>query len=273
MKLFISADMEGISGTVHGDQTSPESKDYPEAQRRMAQDVNAAIEGALEAGAQEIVVNDSHGGMRNIPPDELHEAAVLISGSPKPLGMMQGMDSSFQAAFFVGYHAMRGTHTGVLEHTYAGRNISQVIINGKRLGETGVNAALAGYFGVPVVLVTGDRKVTQEAQDILGKVQTVSVKEGVGRYAAACLNPARARALIREAAKEALGRVPEFRPFLIPPPITLEIGFANTGMTEMPELIPGVKRTDGLTLSFQSNNYLETYKVLRVMISLSASGG
>lgn len=271
MKVFISADMEGVAGVVHGEHTRRDGKEHERARKLMAYEVNAAVEGVFEAGKATVVVNDSHGTMRNIIPEELHEEAELIIGTPKPLSMMQGIDSSFDAAFFIGYHARRGSYTGVLEHTYSGRVVSDVLINGKSLGETGINAALAGHFDVPVVLVTGDRVVVEEARSLLGIVETVAVKEGVGRFAARCLSPAKARALIKEGATRAVRRISDFKPFRIDPPIRLEVAFVHTGMTEMAELLPGAKRINGRTVSFVSDDYVEVFKALRAMITLAGT--
>ena len=271
MRVFISADMEGVAGVVHGEHTLRDGKEHERARRLMTGEVNAAVEGAIEAGASYIVVNDSHGTMRNIIPEELHEAAELITGSPKLLSMMQGINSTFDAVFFVGYHARRGTHNGVLEHTYRGRVVSDVIINGQPMGETGINAAVAGHFNVPVVLVTGDQAVTEEAKALLGNVETVVVKKGVGRFAAKCLNPARARKLIKEGASKALRRLNDFKPFKVDSPVKLEVVFIHTGMADMAELIPGAERMDGRTLVFTSNDFITAFKALRAMLILAGT--
>jgi len=272
MKVFISADMEGVAGIVHGEHTQRDGKEHERARKLMTYEVNAAVEGVLEVAKRAIVVvNDSHGTMRNILPEELHEAAELITGSPKPLSMMQGIDPSFDAAFFIGYHARRGTYMGVLEHTYHGGVVSDVIINGKPMGEIGINAALVGYFKVPVALVTGDRTVTEEARSVLGRVETAKVKEGIGRYAARCVSPVKAQMLIKEGASKALKNLKQFRPLKIDPPIKLDVTFNNTGMTEMAELLPEVKRVNGRTVSLVSNDYLQAFKALRVMITLAGT--
>ncbi len=164
MKVFISADMEGISGVTHAEHVLRDGKEHERARKLMTGEVNAAVEGALEAGAAKVVVNDSHGTMRNILPEDLHEEAELVTGAPKPLFMMEGLDSSFKAVFFVGYHGMRGSYPSILEHTYSSRVVYDFCVNDKILGETGINAAIAGYYDVPVVLVTGDRKLTEEAE-------------------------------------------------------------------------------------------------------------
>jgi len=263
--------MEGVAGVVHGEHTLREGREHDRARKLMTHEVNAAVEGALEAGATIVLVNDSHGTMRNIIPEELHEAAELITGTPKPLSMMQGIDPTFNAAFFLGYHARRGAYSGVLEHTYHGGVISDVLINEQPVGETGINAGVAGYFKVPVALVTGDHVVTEEALLLLGKVETVRVKEGVGRFAARCLSPTKARKLIKEGAVRALKRLDEFKPFKIKTPIKIDVTFIHTGMTEMAELIPGTRRVDGRTVSFVSDDYLQAFKALRAMITLAGT--
>jgi len=270
MKVFISADLEGVAGVVHDEHVMRDGREHDRARKLMTQEVNAAVEGALKAGATNIVVNDSHGTMRNIIPEELHEAAELITGSPKPLSMMQGIDKSCDAVFFVGYHAMPSSFPSVMGHTYHGRVVYNLKVNKKLIGETGVNAAVAGYYNVPVVLVTGDETVTREAVELLGKVETVPVKKAVGRYAAQCLPPSKARKLIKEASSKALEKVAKFKPFKLKPPITFEIDFINTGMTEMALLIPGVKQLSNRTVVYTSNDLLEAFKAFRAVIALAS---
>ncbi len=271
MKVFISADMEGISGVTHGEHVLREGKEHERARKLMTGEVNAAIEGALEAGAKKVVVNDSHGTMRNIIPEELHEEAELITGSPKPLFMMEGINSSFDAVFFVGYHGMRGAYPCILEHTYSGRVVYDFLINDKVMGETGINAAIAGHYDVPVALVTGDKKLTEEAKTFLGKVETVAVKEAVGRTAARCLSPTKARELIKRGAVKALKQVDGLKPFKIKPPINLKVVFINPGMAEVAEWVPRSKRVDGRTVSYSSRNMIEVYRAFVAMITLAGT--
>lgn len=270
MKVFISADLEGVAGVVHGEHVMRDGKEHDRARKLMTQEVNAAVEGALEAGATEIIVNDSHGTMRNIIPEELHEAAELITGSPKPLSMMQGIDGTFDAVLFIGYHAMPSSFPSIMGHTYYGRVVYNLRVNNKIMGETGVNAAVAGYFNVPVVLVTGDETVTREARELLGRVETVAVKKAVGRYAAQCLTPAKARGLIKETVSKALKNIQEYKPFRLEPPITFEIDLMDTGMTEMALLIPGVKQISSRTVAYTSNDLIEVFKAFRAIITLAS---
>ena len=268
MKVYISCDMEGISGVVAWKQAEMGNEEYKRCQKLMTRELNAAIEGALAAGASEVLVNDSHGSMRNILIEELNPAAQLISGSPKPLSMMQGIDGSlFDAAFFIGYHAQAGTAYSVLDHTYSGI-VYQVSLNGRPMGETGLNAALAGYFGVPVVLVTGDKLLVEEATALLGTVKGVAVKESYGRYAAKCLVPEAVHNLIRQAAQSALGREGR-KPFVVEPPITLAVDFTSSAHLDMAELIPGSRRTSGRHIEYTHDDFLTVYKVWRAMLKLA----
>ena len=269
VKVYISADLEGIAGVTHAEHTMRDGKEHERARVLMTEEVNAAISGAIEAGATEIVVNDSHGTMRNIIPERLHKDAYLISGTPKPLSMMEGIDDSFDAAMFIGYHAACGTQNAVLDHTYAGRVVSAAIINGMELGETGINAAVAGYFGVPVVMVSGDTAVASQARDLIPGVVTVVVKQGIGRYAARSLHPEKAQAVIKEAARKALGSLGSVGCFRVRPPVCLELHMNNTGMADIAELIPGVERIAPRAIRFVSEDYLTVFKAMRAAITLA----
>src|SRR5947209_16854841 len=206
MRTYISIDMEGIAGVVHESQTDPTNPaaaaEYGRFRRLMTSEANAAVEGAVAAGATRVLVNDSHWFMRNLVVEELHQAAELLSGDPKPHSMVQGIDGGFDAALFIGYHARAGTRNAILDHTYADL-IHEARLNGRPVGELGLNAALAGGFGVPVVLVSGDNALAAEARELLGEgVRPVIVKEAVSRHAAKSVAPAVACRLIRETAAD-----------------------------------------------------------------------
>lgn len=270
LKVYISADMEGISGIVHSDQVSPEGHDYNIARKWMTEDVNSAVEGALEAGAEVILVNDSHGSMRNILPNDLHPKATLISGSPKPLSMMQGIDESFSACVFVGYHSKAGTTSSILDHTYSGASIYSIKINGVEMPELGINALVAGYFNVPVIFVSGDSEVCKQAQSILGdKIVTVAVKDSFGRTSAKLLPMDEARKKIREGVKLALKRINEIKPFKMNPPFNFEMEFLYSSQAEMAELIPGVERVGGRRVNFSTKDFIEGFKLMRALIALA----
>jgi D-amino peptidase len=213
-------------------------------------------------------VNDSHWFMRNLLAEELHQAAELVSGDPKPRSMVQGIDGGFDAALFIGYHARAGTRNAILDHTYADR-IHDVRLNGTPVGELGLNAALAGVHGVPVALVSGDSGLAAEAKDLLGEgVAAVIVKEAVSRHAAKSVAPAVACRMIREAVPRALER--RHAPFTLRAPVTLEVDFAMTMHADMAELCPGASRTAGRTVAFTHHEYGEVFRAWRTLLNLSA---
>jgi D-amino peptidase len=266
MRVFISVDMEGIAGIVHAEQTRPHAPEYERSCRLMTAEANAAIEGALAAGAQEIIVSDSHWDMRNIIADELHPAAELIQGSPRPWSMMQGIDESFEAVCFIGYHARAGTEAAVIDHTYTG-SILNVRLNGQLVGEIGINAALAGYFDVPVAVVTGDQQAVAEAQALLGTdLTTVAVKQSVARFAARSVAPVVAHERIREAMTQALRR--RRQPWRVSSPITLSVDFMKTEQADMAGLLPGAERTAARTVEFTHDDYLTVFRAWRVLFTL-----
>ncbi len=271
-KVFISVDMEGIWGVVAGPQTSSDSPEYGPARKWMAEDVNAVIAGLMEAGAAEVVVNDSHGSMRNIIADQLDPRASLISGSPKPLSMMQGIDGTFDACIFVGYHARAGTAPATLDHTISGGTIRSIKINGQELPELGINGAIAGYFKVPVIMVSGDTATCDLANSILGQeTVAIPVKDAVGRYAAKLFPMDEARKALKEGAKEALAKRAGVVAFRLNPPCQFEIEFNNSGQAEMPLLVPGVKRTGARSVGFSADDFLEGFKEMRALIALGAA--
>jgi len=272
VRVYISVDMEGIAGVVHESQTDPtnpaHAAEYGRFRRLMTAEANAAIEGALAAGASKIVVNDSHWFMRNLLAEELHQAAELLSGDPKPRSMVEGIDAGFDAALFIGYHARAGTRYAVLDHTYADR-IHEVRLNGHAVGELGINATLAGVAGVPVALVSGDSSLAAEARALLGEqVATVVVKQAVSRHAARSVAPAVACRMIRDAVTAALKQ--PHAPFVLPPPFTVEVEFALTIHADMAELCPGATRTGGRTVAFSHQDYREVFRGWRAMLNLSA---
>ena len=272
LKVFISVDMEGIWGVVHSDQTSSDGKDYGLARKWMADDVNAVVAGLFEAGAAEVVVNDSHGGMRNIIAGDLDTRASLISGSPKPLSMMQGLDASFAACLFVGYHARAGSASAVLDHTISGGTVRSIKVNGLELPELGINGAIAGYFKVPVVMLSGDTETCRQATALLGPdLVTVAVKEGIGRFAAKLLPMVEARRKLHDGAKEALLKRAAVKLFVLSPPFHFELAFLNSAQAEMPSQLPMVTRVDARTVAFTAQDYLEGFRLLRALITLGQS--
>lgn len=232
----------------------------------MTAEANAAIEGALQAGARAIVVSDSHWDMRNLLPEELHPAAELIQGSPRRWSMMEGIDSSFDAVCFVGYHAMAGTESGVIDHTYTG-SVLNVRIDGRPIGEIGLNAALAGSFGVPVAFVSGDQKAIAEAKDWLGDdVAGVAVKQGLSRYAARSLAPPVARERIRAGVAEALQQRPA--PLRLTGSLTLSVDYMKTAQADVAAIMPGVERIAPRTVEYTADDYLTLFRAWRALFLL-----
>ena len=259
LKVFISVDMEGISGLVTSEETSEKGPDYQLFRQLMTEEANAAIEGALEAGATAIVVRDAHGSARNILPQVLNPEAKLIRDwSGGPLDMMEGIDKTFDAAMMIGYHARAGTPDGILKHTISG-TIFDLKLNGKAVPEAGLNAAIAGYFGVPVVLVAGDLAFTVQARELLGDVLTVAVKEGIGK-AGKMIHPEKARKMIMAATVEALKNLARFKPFKLTPPVTMELTFTREDLVAKPALYPGAKRTGDRSVAFTHNDFIEVLK-------------
>jgi D-amino peptidase len=268
LKVYISVDLEGIAGVVADDQTSPNGKDYNWARSMMLGETNAAIAGAFDAGATEVLVNDSHGPQTNLRPDELDRRAALITGQPKPMGMTQGLDSTFDAAVYIGYHANGAVADAVHGHTFSGA-LKHVRLNGREVGEYGLNGAVAGSYGVPVVFVSGDQAFVNEATAFFPKVDALAVKQGIGFYAAKTMHPLDAREQIRTRVKAALLRKDNRTPVRLTAPITLEVEVAELNWADKIALVPGVERVEGRVVRYSSNDMPTIYRVARVIMMLA----
>lgn len=270
MKVFISADMEGVAGVVHQEQTGRDGREHDRARELMTLEVNSAIEGAIEAGATEVLVNDSHGTMRNLLPELLHNGAEYIIGSPKILSMMEGIDGSFDAAILLGHHSRMG-QSGILNHSYNGRVVTNININGIDYGEIGLNAAIAGTFQVPTVLVSGCQFATAEALELIPNIETAVVKQTVNRVVAKNLTPSNAHALIKEKVLSALGKRKEIIPFTINGPYTVELTYLHSGFADAAEVLPIVERINGESHRFQCDDFLTAFRYIRSLISLASA--
>ncbi|MEE9465587.1 MAG: M55 family metallopeptidase [Candidatus Neomarinimicrobiota bacterium] len=262
LKVFISVDMEGITGVVNWEDVSRDGKDYEYFREIMTKETNAAIEGALEAGATEILVRDSHGSARNILPEMLNRNAKLLrdwSGGFK--SMMEGIDKTFDAVIFIGYHSKAGTPNALLEHTMSSRNITDVSINGISLPEAGINALIGGYYNVPVAFIAGELAVCQQAKKLIGEIETVAVKEGIGN-AALNLHPEVAHEKIREGVKKALLSLKKYKPYKLKSPYKLVLKLKNEELVHEKSFYPGAKRTGDWELTFESKDLLEVMKAL-----------
>jgi D-amino peptidase len=267
LKIFLSSDMEGTAGVVDWEQCVGDGPQAAAGRKLLLDEVNAAIEGAMAGGATEVVVNDSHSTMRNLPPDALAGEASYISGSHKPLYMMQGLDDSFDAVLFVSYHGSVGAPAG-LSHTYSPRVVVEARLDGVVTGEAGINALVAAHYGVPVVLVTGDRCACDETAVLIPGVHAAVVKEPVSRTAAHSLHPSRARALIRDTAEKAVAGAAAAGP----PPLasaTLEVSVRTTDIAEAASWARGVDRTGPRELRIHGENALATYRSFCAAILLT----
>ena len=259
LKVFISIDMEGVTGVANWEDVSRDGKDYDLFRKLMTLEANAAVEGAAAAGASEIWVRDSHGSARNILPDLLDRRTTLVrdwSGGPK--GMMEGIDESFDAVIFIGYHAKAGTPDSLLEHTSSG-SVTDFSVNGISMPEAGYNALIAGEYGVPVVFVAGDRTLCEHVTALFGEVETVPVKHGIGA-AAVSLHPEVTREQIRTGVEKALRRLPDFAPYRLDAPYTLVVKLKDETIVNKGSYYPGAQRTGDWELTYTSDDFLEIVK-------------
>jgi D-amino peptidase len=271
MKILIAADMEGITGVVCWDHVSPDHTEYPRFRRLMTGDVNAAIRGAFEGGADEVVVTDGHAYGRNILIEELDSRARLNSSSVSPFSMVQGVDDGVQGVIFVGYHARVGSQNAILDHTWSSERVANLWINDQLIGEAGLNAAVSGHFGVPVIMISGDQTVCAEAAALLDNIETVVVKVASGRMAAECLPPAVSQEKIQIGARKAVERLVKGqapKPLHIPSPITAAIDFTNSEMADRASLLPGTRR-DGRRLEYSATDMPTIYAMMRSAIALA----
>jgi D-amino peptidase len=256
LKVYISVDMEGIGGVVTRDQTGPQGWEYQQARKWMTAEANAAIEGAFEAGATEVLVSDSLGNAQSLILDELDPRVRLIRAWPRKLIMMEGIDETFDAAIFIGYHASEGMRHATLAHTMIGNRIVDIKLNGGKVPEAGFNAAIAGHFGVPVVLVSGDQTIIAETRALVGAIEGAEVKTGIGTVAK-MMHPTKAQTLIKERAKAALARLRDFKPWRLSTPITIEITFKSEENAEVVGFFPGVRMVDGRTIQYTGKDMVE----------------
>jgi D-amino peptidase len=260
VKVFISFDMEGVAGIVDWSQCGPPGQAYEEGRALLLGEVNAAIDGALAGGATEVVCNDSHGGMNNLNPADLHGRAAYIAGRHKPRYMMEGLDDSFDAVFFVGYHGSISGEPSVLSHTYNPSVVSRVTLNGVACGESGINALVALGHGVPIALITGDQVTMAEIAPFARQVEQVTVKGSITRFAAAQAHPEDAREMIRTGAETALRRLGSMPLPDIELPARLDIQMQTADMADVASWIKGVERSGTRSVRIKGEDPLEVYR-------------
>ncbi len=272
MKILVAADMEGVTGVVHWDQVESQHPEYQRFRRIMTGDVNAAIRGAFEGGADEVVVADGHDAARNILVEDLDPRARLNSGNPAPLSMVQGVDQGVDGVMFVGYHARSGAPNAILDHTWSSERVANVWLDGRLVGEAGLNGAVCGYFNVPVIMISGDQTVCAEAVEWLGSLETAVVKQASGRMAAECLPASVAQQKIQAAAARAAGRLRTGQaplPLKLPPPITVGVDFIKSEMADKAMVCPGAKRGPDRRITYTAEDMLGAYSAFRTLVSLA----
>src|SRR3954470_16244896 len=264
LKVYISADMEGITGVASVDQLGPTGFEYQRAREWMTAEVVAAIQGAREAGATEFVVSDSHGNGESLLIDRLPTDVPvrIVRSFPRPLGMMEGIDSTFGAVIFVGYHASTSSLTGVRAHTMSSALLTKIALNGVSQSEAGINAAIAAHFGVPVVMITGDDQIVAETRQRLGNLEGVAVKRAIGFHSAETMIPSVAAELIHQRAKVAVQRRAEMKPYVMTRPVTVEVSMKNYRPVELLGYLPNVQRIDSHTVRFVGKDITEVSKFL-----------
>jgi D-amino peptidase len=247
VRIYISADMEGITGLVDRDDVQPGGRDYERGRRMMALDVNAAVKGAVSAGASDVLVNDAHGQMRNLLPEDLHPAARLVRGRPKRMGMLEGLAAEHDAMICVGYHARAGA-LGVLSHSFMGHEIEDIWLDGRPVGEIGLAQATAAALGVPMVALTGDDVACAEATEWDPSVTAVAVKYATDRFSAELRPEDDARQAIEDAVSTALAAVPPAVPERPEEPSVLEIRWQSATVAATLEGLPGIAQPDSRTI-------------------------
>jgi D-amino peptidase len=271
MKILIASDMEGITGVVNWDQVTPGHYEYPRFRKLMTQDVNAAVKGAFAGGAAEVIVADGHSSGTNILIEELDPGARLNSSLSAPHSMMQGIDESISGVIFIGYHARQGSALAVCDHTWSSKCVANLWLNGILVGEFGLNAALAGYYGVPVIMVSGDQTTCAQTVELLGEMETAVVKIATSRFSAECLPPQVTEKLIADAAQRAVQNLrsrisPE--PLILETPVVVTVDLVTSDMADRVARIPGTQR-DRNRVSIETPDMNAAYSAFRVMLSMA----
>lgn len=269
LKVYISVDMEGVAGAVTGDQLGPSGFEYARFREFMTREALAAVNAAKEAGATEILVSDSHGNGENLlielfPPD-----VRIIRSWPRHLSMMAGIDESFDAVLFIGYHASTSNPAGVRAHTFSSARLTRVALNGTAVTEGAWNAAIAGHFNVPVVMISGDDAAIAEVRSLVGNIEGAETKKTLGFHSASTLTPQASYELIGQKVKTALGRVKDFKPYKMQAPVTVDISFKQYTQAEILAYLPGFERTDSHSVRFHAKHMLEASDFMTFITSYS----
>lgn len=267
IKIYISADMEGLAGAVTGEQLGPEGFEYQRFREFMTAEVNAAIDAARAAGATEFLVSDSHGNGQSLLIEELPDDVMVVRSWPRPLGMMDGIDETFDGVILLGYHSSTSNSRGVRAHTMSSANVTELRLNGIAMSEGGLNAAIAGAYGVPVILVTGDDVAVAETQVIIGNVEGAVVKWARGFHSARTLTPQAAQEVIRTRTASAISRIEEFEPYVLEAPIEVELSLKHYRPVELLSYLPNVERINSHTVRFMADDMEQVSRFLTFVLN------
>jgi D-amino peptidase len=267
LKIYISADMEGVVGAVTGDQLSPTGFEYQRFREFMTQEVNTAIDAAFAAGATEILVSDSHGNAQNLLIEKLPKNVMVVRAFPRPLMMMQGIDETFDGVIFLGYHSSTTNPQGIRAHTISSARLADVRLNNISMPEGGINAAIAGHFNVPVIMVSGDDAAVKEVSAIVGDIEGAVVKWNYGFHSAKTMTPQAAYELIGAKVRTAIGRIRDFKPYKLQTPVQLDVRFKNYRPSEVLSYLSIVERTDAHSIRFRGKDMIETSKFLEFIVT------
>ncbi len=270
LKLYISADMEGVVGAVTGEQLGPGGFEYERARGFMTEEVLAAIEAARQAGVTEILVSDSHGNGQNLLIERFPPDIQIVRSWPRPLMMMQGIDESFDAAILLGYHSGTTNPDGVRAHTMSSARLADVRLNGVSIPEAGMSAAIAGHFGVPVIMISGDDAAVEEARALIGDLEGAVVKWNLGFHSARTLTPEAAYAVIREKVKAALARLDDFEPWRVESPVALDVTFKSYRPSQVLAYLPIIERIDAHTIRYVAQDAPAASAFLEFLLTYSA---
>ncbi len=271
LKIYISIDMEGLTGVVTDQQLGPSGFEYQRFRQFMTDELLAAIEGARAAGATEILVSDSHGNGQNVFIEQLPDNIQIVRSWPRPLGMMAGIDETFDGAVFIGYHSSTTNKRGVRAHTMSSTNITDVKLNGISVPEAVINAAIAGHFGVPVIMISGDDAIVEEARSHLGDIEGAVVKWAISFHSARTMTPAAGASLIREKVKTAVARLAEFKPYLLDGDITFDVSLKHYRPVELLGYLPVVERIDSHTIRYVGEDMVDVSRFFQFVTSYSIS--
>ena len=265
-KIYISADLEGVVGVVTGEQLGPDGFEYQRFREFMTAELNACIDAARAAGATEFLISDSHGNGQNLLIEQLPTDVMVIRSFPRPLGMMEGIDDTFDGVIFLGYHSSAANKRGVRAHTMSSANVIDIRLNGISMSEGSMNAAIAGHFGVPVIMISGDDVAVAETQVIVGDMEGAVVKWAKGFHSAQTLTPDAAYEVIRTRTKSAVDRIDDFEPYVLETPIELELTLKHYRPVELLGYLPNVERVNSHTIRFVGKDILEISSFLRVAL-------